>query len=387
MGALRVLHILPSLRPDGGERIAVYLVTGVDKRRFQPAVVSINEPVGSDLERTLRDAGIQVWYLGKKGGFDWRIYPKIHGVFREFRPDLVHTHLQVMRYALPSMIYWKPRWMLHSVQNVAEHELEWRARIIQRIAYRWRVVPIAVSREVARSVMRVYRLDSCSVVLNSVPTQLYRNPKIRRAEWRAAEGFGEEEVLFVCVARFFPQKNHALLLRAFAQGPANDGRARLILAGTGPLGRQLQAQAKHLGLGDRVRFLGSRTDIPELLAAMDVFVLSSDWEGTPVSLMEAMSAGLPVVATAVGGVPELFEDGREGFLVQPGDASGMAQAMLSLVHDRESRLSMGEAAALQAQRKFNVDEMVRSYEDIYERPELELGSGKRSPSLVQTPND
>lgn len=364
---MRVLHILPSLRPDGGERIAVYIASRIDRRRFDPALVSINAPVRSDLEHALAGAGVQVWYLGKDGpGFDWRMYSKMQRVFRAFRPEIVHTHMQVLRYAFPSMLLHKPRLMLHTVHNLAEHELEWRGRALQRVAYRCGVKPIGVAHEVARSVERLYN-RSCQVIWNCVPTKLYRHPQIGRADWRAQNGFGQDDVLFVCVARLAPQKNHLLLLHAFARGPAADERARLLLVGAGPLLPRLQAEAKRLGLADKVRFLGSRTDIPDLLGAMDVFVLSSDWEGAPVALMEAMAAGLPVIATAVGGVPESFQDQKEGFLLRPGDASGITDAMMLLLRSGDARRSMGVAASARAQEKFDVAKMVRAYEDLYER--------------------
>jgi len=365
--ALRVLHILPSLRPDGGERIAVYVASRIDRRRFEPAVVSVSAPVGSDLERTLDEAGVKVWYLGKGPGFDWRIYAKMRQVFREFQPDIVHTHMQVLRYVFPSLLFRKPRLMLHSVQNVAEQELEWRGRVLQRVGYRYGVKPVAVAHEVAKSVERVYGIRNCEVIWNSVPSEIYGSPQISREDWRAQHGFAQDDVLFVCVARFFPQKNHPLLLQAFARGPAADPRARLLLVGTGPLVPQGQAEAKRLGITDKVHFLGLRSDIPDLLSAMDAFVLSSDWEGTPVAMLEAMAAGLPCIATTVGGVAELIHNGKEGLLVQRGDAAGIANAMMILLHNADLRRSMGAAAAARAREQSDVGKMVRAYENLYER--------------------
>jgi len=365
--ALRVLHILPSLRPDGGERIAVYVASRIDRRRFEPAVVSVSAPVGSDLESALADAGVKVWYFGKGPGFDWRTYSKMQQVFREFQPDIVHTHMQVFRYVFPSLLLRKPRLMLHTVQNVADHELEWRGRVLQRLGYRFGVKPIAVAQEVAKSVERVYGIRNCEVIWNAVPTDHYGSPQISREDWRARHGFAQDDVLFVCVARFFPQKNHPLLLQAFARGPAADPRARLLLVGTGPLVPQAQAEAQRLRITEKVHFLGLRSDIPDLLAAMDAFVLSSDWEGAPVALAEAMAAGLPVIATAVGGVAESFQNQKEGFLVQPGDAAGIANGMMTLLHSAELRRSMGAAAAVRAREQSDVGKMVRAYEDLYER--------------------
>jgi glycosyltransferase involved in cell wall biosynthesis len=140
----------------------------------------------------------------------------------------------------------------------------------------------------------------------------------------------------------------------------------LVLVGDGELREQLEDQAKDLGLGSQVRFLGLRTDIPDVLGAMDVFVLSSDWEGNPLSVIEAMASGLPVVSTAVGGVPDLFEIGKEGLIVRPGDIQGLSNSMAYLLENREARLSMGMAAARRARENYDVSTMVQAYEELYE---------------------
>jgi glycosyltransferase involved in cell wall biosynthesis len=374
MNRSRVLHILANLGTGGAERMVAHIATRLDPQRFEVAVVSIAKPFGTDVEQLLADAGVKVWYLGKGPGFDYRIYAKLHRVLREYRPDIVHTHVHVLRYTLPSMLYFKPGLMLHTVHNVAEKEVEPRGRWLQRFAFNHGIVPVAVAEEVAASLQRLYKIPPCPVVGNCIPTDLYAFPKTPRADWRAKEGFRETDVLFGCVARFAPQKNHALLLQAFAQGPASDPKAHLVLSGAGGLLEPAKALARDLGLSDRVHFLGVRTDIPDVLAAMDVFVLSSDWEGNPLSVIEAMAAGLPTVSTAAGGVPELIESGKEGFVVPLGDLDGLAKSMTFLLNHKPVRETMGAAAARRARDKFDVSVMIRAYEHLYET----LPSGRNS---------
>jgi glycosyltransferase involved in cell wall biosynthesis len=366
MKKIKVIQIVPMLGPGGAERVAVDIVRRLDPRRFEVAVISIWHRLECDLDHLLEDCGVRVEYLGKERGFDSRTYRRLHRVLRDFRPDVVHTHLHVLRYALPSLLLLNRMSSLHTVHNLAEREVEPRARCIQRYALNHGIVPVAVSEEVADSLMRLYGIQNCRVIPNGVPTDDYSHPKIARKEWRAQEGFRDDQILFVCVARFAPQKNHALLLEAFAQGPASDPTAHLVLVGEGALREQLEEQAKKLDLAHRIHFLGLRTDIPEVLGAMDVFVLSSDWEGNPLSVMEAMAAGLPIVSTAVGGVPDLFAGGSEGFLVSPGDVRGVSGSMTFLLRDRETRRSMGKAAARRARENFDILGMVGSYEELYE---------------------
>ena len=367
MNKIKVVHIVPMLSPGGAERVAVHIVRGLNRQRYEPIVISFTERLGCDLDSLLDEAGIEVRYLGKHPGFDYRVYPRLHHVLKYYRPDIVHTHLHVLRYALPFLLLLKRTSVLHTVHNLAKREIEPRARWIQRYALNHRVVPVAVAQEVAASVERLYGIQRCCVIPNGIPTSLYASPQTPRKKWRARAGFGEEDVLFVCVARFAPQKNHALLLKAFAQGPASDPKAHLVLVGEGILQEGLEEQAKNLGLANRVHFLGLRSDIPDVLGATDVFVLSSDWEGNPLSVMEAMASGLPIVSTDAGGVPTLFERGKEGFIVARGDAQALGNSMASLLRDRETRVSLGRAAARRAKQNFDVSTMVQAYEELYEK--------------------
>lgn len=362
----RVLHVLANLGAGGAERMAVHIVLGLDRRRFEPAIVAYSARYGSDLEQHLDQAGVKTWFLGKGPGFDPRTYYRLHRVFREFRPDIVHTHVHVMRYAFPSLMYFKPRLMVHTVHNLAECEIEPRARWLQRLAYGRGVISVAVAREVAFSVERVYGIGNCRVVWNCIPTELYGSPRVPRDIWRGRQGFSPDDILFVCVARFAAQKNHLLLISAFARGPAANPNAHLVLAGQGVLRAELQKRVNELGLTNRVHFLGLRRDIPDVLGAADIFALSSDYEGNPLSVIEAMAAGLPVISTVAGGVPELLQNGKEGFIVQPGRVEEFSEAMMTLLNDPTLRRSMGSSAAARARENFDVSAMVRAYEELYD---------------------
>lgn len=366
MKKIKVVHIVPMLSPGGAERVAVHIVRSLNRQRYEPVVISFTGQLDCDLDHLLEEAGIEVRYLGKRPGFDYRMYSRLHPVLRDCRPDIVHTHLHVLRYALPFLLLLKQASLLHTVHNLAEREIEPRARWIQRYAFNHGVVPVAVANEVAVSLERLYRIQPCRVILNGIPTDRYARPQIPRKHWRAREGFCDEDVLFVCAARFAPQKNHALLLKAFAQGPASDPNAHLVLVGDGALREQTEQQAGALSLARQVHFLGLRTDIPDVLGAMDVFVLSSDYEGNPLSVMEAMASGLPVVSTGVGGVSDLVQSGKEGLIVRPRDIQGLSDAMVSLLRNREARESLGMAAAQRARENFDMSTMVQAYEEVYE---------------------
>lgn len=367
MKRTKVVHIVPVLSPGGAERVAVHIVSGLHRQLYEPVVISLMGRMDCELDHLLDAAGVEVRYLGKHLGFDYRMYSRLFQVLKDCRPDIIHTHLQVLRYVFPVATLLKRRAVLHTVHNLAEREIEPGMRWLQHLALRQGVVPVAVAEEVALSLERVYGIPECRVIENCIPTLNYAHPITPRNEWRAREGFKEDEILFVCVARLATQKNHALLLKAYSEGPAADRRTHLVLIGDGMLRHQLEAQARSLGVIDQVHFLGVRADIPDALGAMDVFVLGSDFEGNPLSVMEAMASGLPIVSTAVGGVPDLFESGKQGILVPRGDVRSLSKAMTFLSQDPEARKSLGLAAARRAREKFDVATMVRAYEEMYEQ--------------------
>jgi len=276
---------------------------------------------------------------------------------------VVHTHMATQRYVFPLLLKNRVAAALHTVHSLAEYETDAFGRFINWFAFRNHVLPVGVSREVSASVERVYGLECKGVILNCIPVEHYQNNNEDRGLWRDAQGIDRDAFVFTCVGRLEPPKNPSLLLEAFRE--LNDPRAHLVLSGEGSLREQLKAYAQVHQLGNRVHLIGRQNNVPSVLAASDVFVLSSNWEGNPLAVMEAMAAGLPVVATQVGGVPELVESGKQGFLVPAGDRLRFAGAMKMLLEDQEMRRTMGRAAQSRAMREFRVERMVENYANLY----------------------
>ena len=181
-------------------------------------------------------------------------------------------------------------------------------------------------------------------------------------------GFDEEQVVFICVARFAAQKAHDVLLEAFATAHAKAPHLRLLLVGGDPFGdgvERAQALANQLGLEGSVVFAGIRRDVPELLAAADVFVMSSLWEGLGLVFLEAMATRIPVLATHVSAVPEVVLDGETGVLVEPGDAEGLACGFLQLASDTSLRQRLGQAGHSRVLAAFGLERMVTKTLAIY----------------------
>ena len=186
-----------------------------------------------------------------------------------------------------------------------------------------------------------------------------------RAAIRAALGLGAADRMVLTTARFTAQKDHRTLLRAIPAVLAREPRARFLWVGVGPLGSALRAAVRRRGLERHVRFLGHRDDVPDLLAAADLFVLPSRFEGLPLALLEAMAVGLPAVATRVCGITEVVEPDRTGLLVDPGASAALAAALVRLLGRPDEGAQLGAAARARVEREFGAGRMVRETWDLY----------------------
>lgn len=191
-----------------------------------------------------------------------------------------------------------------------------------------------------------------------------------RVASRAQFGWGGDEVVAICVARFAAQKAHDVLLKAFAQASRSAPQLRLLLVGDDPFGdgrQRAEALAGELQLGDRVHFAGIRRDVPALLAASDVFVMASLWEGLGLVFLEAMAAGLPVLSTQVSAIPEVVVHGETGVLVPPGEVAPMAEALVSLAGDPARRGALAAAGGARVTERFGLERMWAETLELYER--------------------
>jgi glycosyltransferase involved in cell wall biosynthesis len=213
---------------------------------------------------------------------------------------------------------------------------------------------------------RIVPQELLSVIPNGVDTGRFRAVAAgTRQSIRHSLGLGRE-FMWLALGRFETAKDYPNMLRGFAQVRQQVPEAMLLLAGRGSLQGELETLAQSLGIGGRVRFLGMRQDVPELMSAADGYVMSSAWEGMPIVLLEAASAGLPIVATRVGGNHEVVYHEEGGFLVQPGDSKALGDAMLRLMSlsDAERR-SMGERGREHVRTQYGLSRMVERWEDLY----------------------
>jgi len=356
----RVLWLAKGLGRGGAEQLLVNCARHADTSRYEIEVAYVlpwKDALVADLER----AGVRVHCLGGPPG---RLWPwRLRQLLAERRYDLVHSHMPVPAVAARLLSYGRraPR-LVHTEHNVWERYRR-PTRWANALTYRRNDAVVAVSRAVAGTIPASRRRPGEFVHVVHHGPDLGGAPSgpEARAAARRALGLPADAVVIGTVGNLTAKKDQAGLLTAFAELRREHPEAALVLIGAGPLEDQLRAQA-----GDGVVFAGSRPDVPALLPGLDVFTLSSRQEGLPVALMEAMTSGLPSVVTRVGGMPEVLDDGEQGYLVPPGDPSALAAALGRLTEDEGLRERLG-AAARERAKSFDVAGAQRSIERVYER--------------------
>ncbi len=355
---VRVMIVIHGLETGGAEMMVLHLARELSRAGHPVRVVSLHGDE-TDVAGLMRRAGVDVVALNKAGGPDPRTVLRLRAQMRDFSPAVVHTHLPVLEYVLPAArLYGRRVRIIHTVHNLAREETRHRVlRAVNRRAFSHGVVPVALNEEVRSSICREYALPASAVpvVGNGIDLDAFRGP-----QRRGPRGAG---VRLLCVARLAPAKNHALLLRTVARLRESGRDVSLTLVGDGPLRGALEERARELGISQRVRFAGRRTDTPAFYRDCDLFVLLSDYEGMPMSIIEAMASGLPVVATRAGGVAELVDDGVNGALVEA-DAAAAAEAIAAICDDPAlyARLSDG---AVRTSSHYSAEAMMEKYVDLY----------------------
>lgn len=366
MRRIRVLWLIKGLGPGGAEQLLLQAARVVDREQFDYSIAFVR-PDKTHLVAEFEALGIPCERLGaratgRSNGAAWAAELRS----RLATVDVVHVHSPVLAAATRVTARTLPRSRRPHVVTT-EHN-EWTShRLPTRLAnaatalldeHTW-----AVSDEVRRTVWSPLR-ERFEVLVHGIDPQSLDLGIPDRGETRAALDIAGDEVVSLTVANLRRNKDYPNLLAAAEKAVAIEPRLRFFAIGQGPLEAELHALYARSGLGDRFTFLGYRRDIPAVMAAADVFTLSSAHEGLPVTIMEAFAMGLPVVATAVGGIPQHVRDGVEGRVVPPGDARALAEALVQVAQDEDLRSRMSVAARARVP-DYDIRRAVRVQEDRY----------------------
>jgi glycosyltransferase involved in cell wall biosynthesis len=364
----RLLHVITTLGVGGAEKHLLMLASGLLGRGHEVRVAWLKGR--GELAPAFAAAGLPAERLGGHPGEDGEVRPwaarrALARLVRDWRPDLVHTHLLKADALGALAVRGVP--LVSSKHNDERALLLWPVSVAHGLLARRVARTIALSDHVARFTARHGRVPPGRItrVYYGIDPEALR-PRRTREAVRRELGLPADLPVLVCVGRLAPQKDHATLLRAMTRVR---GDARLLVVGGDPFGdgeARLSALVGELGLGARVSLLGVRHDVPDLLAAGDLFVLASLWEGLGLVFLEAMAAGLPIVATRVSAVPEVVEDGVGGWLVPPGDAPALAAAVQAALDDPAARAARGRAGRARLQERFGLPRMIDETLAVYD---------------------
>lgn len=362
---MRIVHVIESLEFGGAEQVVLMLANAM-AGSDDVTIVCVKRP--GELAANAA-TGVRVVALGKGEGNDPLLPLRLARLLRACRAQVLHGHNWGI-FLECGLAGWLARVpvRLHTIHGPYAPGAEGRRGRLKRALRQklehavarlyHRLVPVS---EAIRNYLvqdRGLHEDRVLIVHNGIA--LNGNPAPARVP-------DDDRLTFIAVGRLAPIKNHELMLNAFAAFARRDSRARLVIVGDGPTRAALERRTRELGMDDRVEFVGFRGDVADLLARADVFLVSSHYEGISVAVLEAMRARLPVIATRVGGMPEIIHDGREGVLVAPGDTTAMAAAMARLAASPSLRRAMGEAGFDLFGRKFSLENMLAGYRELYQQ--------------------
>jgi len=375
---VRVLHLILTLERAGAQEVLRSLVT-------QQAAMGVESVVATFVDGEIRDdleaAGIPVEVLGpRRFGIERPLRfreeladfgRRLRTLLGERRIDLVQTHLlhtlDFLALALPVPVIWT----VHNVDYLPAGGSAWgrlkrevHRRLYRRNRERFAAIVATAETmrtEVERGIGASRRLVTIS---NSVELGARAQPE-HRPEVRRALGLDEGAALLLTVGRLTEQKGQLHLVRAMRSVVETHPQARLLIAGTGELESALRAEVGRLGLEDHVTLLGLRRDVDQLLRAADLFVLPSLWEGLSIALLEAMAAGLPVVATRVSGTDQVLRHGESGLVVEPRDEDALAKALQAVLDDPELARALGARARATVEEEHSAERAARAYLELY----------------------
>jgi glycosyltransferase involved in cell wall biosynthesis len=367
-GKIKILEVIQQGEIGGGESHLLTLIAHIDRHRFEPVVIALSD--GEMISR-LTASGIRNYVVQTGLPFNISVWGKIREILRKEKIDIVHTH---GARALSNLLYPAsgiPVPIVHTVHGWSFHDYlpAWKKRLRiagEKFLTSRASINIAVSESNKRIGLQEFGAFHCEVINNGVDLSLYNRDD--KADIRGEFGIAPNAVLISFVARFIHDKNPLALLKAFHRVQDGHPEARLIMVGNGPAREAAITLAAELGMTGKVHFPGFRTDVPDILAASDIFCLPSIKEGLPVSLIEAMASGNAVIATDVQGCNDVVTQGQDGLLVpMEGLEDNLTKALLQLLERPERVRQLAARGRQTVENRFDAGTMAEKIGNLYLR--------------------
>jgi len=369
-----IVHVIHRFGVGGLENGVVNLINNIPADRYRHAILCLQGY--TDFRKRLRRDDVDIYDMAKKDGHDFGLYVRLYKLFRQLRPEIVHTrNLSALESQLVAALS-GVRGRIHGEHGRDINDLHgknWKYNLLRKLIRPFVGHYIAVSRDLQdwlANTIGVQR-DRVSQIYNGVDNIRFRSAQTPRAAFGPPGFYGDDCIIIGSVGRMAEVKDYPNLVLAFIslleRAPTHRERLRLLIVGEGESRSKCIELLKQHGAGSLAWFPGERANIPELMAAMDIFVLPSLGEGISNTILEAMATGLPVIATKVGGNLELVHEGKTGFLVPPADPGAMAEAMLRYVSNPDLRHRHGLAARDIIDHQFSMEAMTQGYLSVYDR--------------------
>lgn len=375
---IKILYVFAALPVGGAEQVLVTELKWLDKNLFAPLVCVISEkgPVGEVIEKM--DIPVIPLHRMKRNQFDYGIIRELKKIMVQGKVSVVHTHLYdggkygriAARMAeIPGIIH-----TAHNVYVKRRTKHHWINRLLSFFTDRI----IAVSEAVKESLVHYDRIKpgKIRVIHNGVDLSEFEGPW-SSGDARIQLGIKPEEYVIGVVARLEEQKGHRILLEALSRNRAILSSLKVLIVGDGKLRTVLEEEAREKGLSSQVLFLGTRKPILPILKALDLFLLPSLWEGFSMAILEAMAAGIPVIATRVGGAEEVITSGKDGLLISSGNALALAEAIQDAYLHRDKFQEMGRLGRERVHRNFSQESHMTSLQALYLEVLGEKGLGPK----------
>ena len=367
---VKIVYLINGLSSGGAETMLYRLLCGLDKSKFIATVITLQSFPGP-LQEKIEALNINVCEVKVKSKLDLTAAIRLYNLVKRLEPQILHTQLfasDMLGRTIGRIL--KVPVIITGIRNIYYGNLN--RYLLYKVTKRFSDKTVFVSHAAANRFveLNIVPKEKANVIHNGLDLNNFYKAlgKEAKQSMRTDLSLPEEGFLMLAVGRLSRQKGYSGLFKALTLlEKMGNFDYKLIIAGTGPLRQELEREVKDLGLHHRVSFIGRCDNIPALMAASDVLVLNSLWEGLPGVVMEAMASELPVVATNVGGTSELVDDGKTGYLVQPNDPDEMKEALTELMSlSEEERRNMGKAGREKVKIQFHVEKMVSEYEQLYD---------------------
>lgn len=369
-----IVHIIYRLGIGGLENGLVNLINRLPADKYRHAIICLTD--STDFKYRIQRSDVEVYEMHKRPGQDWASFLNVYQLIKRLRPAVVHTrNLAAIEYQMcaflagvPYRVHGEHGWDVFDPDGT-NVKYQWLRRLLGLLVQRF----IPLSRHLEEYLLHKVGIPAAKItrICNGVDTQVfYPGSNIRSVPMGCPLAL-DGKVVFGTVGRMHGVKDQLTLVRAFIQACNQSQlfaeRARLLIIGDGPLRKDALTMLDTSGLTEKAWLPGERSDIADILRSLDVFVLPSKAEGISNTILEAMATGLPIIATRVGGNPELVEEGVNGCLVDKENPQQLAEAMLDVLLDDDKRARLAAASLRRAREEFSIDSMVARYRQVYDR--------------------